>query len=76
MSRALPLLYVNKLAQSRRLAFAEDIPTSASTAPSRRVLARQDSTGAFGLWSASGPEDIWLNAYVSDFLTRARENAL
>ena len=37
------------------------------------VLARQDSTGAFGLWSASASDDTWLNAFVTDFLTRARE---
>ena len=37
-----------------------------------RVLARQDSNGAFGLWSVGG-DDLWLDAYVTDFLTRARE---
>ena len=36
------------------------------------MLARQDSNGAFGLWSVGG-DDIWLDAYVTDFLTRARE---
>ncbi|MGA9560894.1 MAG: alpha-2-macroglobulin family protein, partial [Pseudolabrys sp.] len=37
-----------------------------------RLLARQDSNGSFGLWSVGG-EDPWLDAYVTDFLTRARE---
>jgi uncharacterized protein YfaS (alpha-2-macroglobulin family) len=37
-----------------------------------RLLARQGSDGSFGLWSVGG-EDAWLDAYVTDFLTRARE---
>src|SRR5262249_58199007 len=37
-----------------------------------RLLARQGSNGSFGLWSAGG-DDVWLDAYVTDFLTRARE---
>ena len=37
-----------------------------------RVLSRQDSSGAFGLWSVGG-DDLWLDAFVTDFLTRARE---
>ncbi len=32
----------------------------------------QDSTGGFGLW-APGNADMWLSAYVTDFLTRAKE---
>ena len=35
------------------------------------MLARQGSEGAFGLWSPGG-DDAWLDAYVTDFLTRAR----
>jgi hypothetical protein len=37
-----------------------------------RLLARQGSNGSFGLWSAGG-DDAWLDAYVTDFLTRAKE---
>jgi uncharacterized protein YfaS (alpha-2-macroglobulin family) len=37
-----------------------------------RLLARQGSNGSFGLWLAGG-DDPWLDAYVTDFLTRARE---
>src|SRR6266508_688387 len=37
-----------------------------------RLMARQGSNGSFGLWSAGG-DDLWLDAYVADFLTRARE---
>ena len=37
-----------------------------------RLLARQGADGSFGLWSAGG-DDAWLDAYLTDFLTRARE---
>ena len=37
-----------------------------------RVLTYQSSTGSFGLWSP-GSGDLWLDSYVTDFLTRARE---
>ncbi len=37
------------------------------------VLANQSASGGFGLWGAGGDDDLWLDAYVSDFLTRARE---
>ena len=36
-----------------------------------KVLTRQSANGAFGLWSP-GSGDFWLDAYVSDFLGRAR----
>jgi len=36
------------------------------------VLANQDYSGSFGLWSP-GSTGIWLDAYVADFLTRAQE---
>ena len=37
-------------------------------------MSRQSASGAFGLWSAdSNDDDLWLDAFVTDFLTRARE---
>jgi uncharacterized protein YfaS (alpha-2-macroglobulin family) len=36
------------------------------------VLNYQASAGSFGLWGP-GSGDLWLDAYVTDFLTRARE---
>ena len=37
-------------------------------------MTRQSSNGAFGLWAAdSDDDDLWLDAFVTDFLTRARE---
>ena len=50
VSRAMPLLYVNRLAAEDALA-SDEGPTSASREAIERVLARQDSNGSFGLWS-------------------------
>jgi uncharacterized protein YfaS (alpha-2-macroglobulin family) len=71
-SRALPLLYVNELASENLLALDKSIDERIKEAIAR-VLARQNSEGAFGLWSSSSAADTWLHAYVTDFLTRARE---
>ena len=70
-SRALPLLYVGDLATQAQVA------TSADTDQRIRdtidaLLTRQGGNGSFGLWRAGG-DDIWLDSYVTDFLTRARE---
>jgi uncharacterized protein YfaS (alpha-2-macroglobulin family) len=73
VSRALPLLYVNKLAKSEALGIDPDTDQRIRDAIAR-VLARQDSNGAFGVWSAADADDMWLHAFVTDFLTRAREN--
>jgi alpha-2-macroglobulin len=70
-SRAMPLLYVNELAAGAHLAMDTEIDQRIRDAIDR-LLARQGSNGSFGLWSAGG-EDPWLDAYVTDFLTRARE---
>jgi uncharacterized protein YfaS (alpha-2-macroglobulin family) len=69
-SRAVALLYANELAQEAKLsldgAIDQRIKNGIAT-----LLARQGGNGSFGLWSAGG-EDVWLDAYVTDFLTRAR----
>jgi len=70
-SRALPLLYVNDLAASSQLALDTDADQRIRDSI-ERLLGRQGSNGAFGLWSVGG-DDAWLDAYVTDFLTRARE---
>jgi len=70
-SRALPLLYVNELAAENQLALDASIDARIKAAIDK-LLARQGSNGSFGLWSAGG-DDAWLDAYVTDFLTRARE---
>ena len=70
-SRAMPLLYVNDLAAGAHLAMDTAVDQRIRDAI-ERLLARQGSNGSFGLWSAGG-DDAWLDAYVTDFLTRARE---
>jgi alpha-2-macroglobulin len=70
VSRAIALLYVNELALNAQLAVDGDIDARLAKAI-KTVLARQGPEGAFGLWSAGG-DDAWLDAYVTDFLTRAR----
>jgi hypothetical protein len=70
-SRAVAMLYINELAAQARLALDGDIDQRIKDAI-QRLLARQDSNGSFGLWSVGG-NDPWLDAYVTDFLTRARE---
>ena len=74
VSRAMPLLYLSKLTGAERQAIEGDVPARVERAIAI-LLSRQDSTGGFGLWSAEGGgEDMWLTAFVTDFLTRAREN--
>jgi alpha-2-macroglobulin len=70
-SRAMAMLYVNELATQAQLAPDGEIDQRIRDAIPR-LLARQDSNGSFGLWSVGG-DDPWLDAYVTDFLTRARE---
>src|SRR5438128_9317460 len=67
----MPLLYVNDLAAGAHLAMDTAVARRVQAAIGR-LLARQGSTGSVGLWSAGG-EDAWLDAYVTGFLTRARE---
>lgn len=71
VSRALPLLAVNQLATIEQLALDANADERVRNAI-ERVLARQGGNGSFGLWGVGG-EDLWLDAFVTDFLTRARE---
>jgi uncharacterized protein YfaS (alpha-2-macroglobulin family) len=70
-SRALPLLYVGDFAGAASPAGGADSAERIRGAI-ESLLARQGANGSFGLWSAGG-DDVWLDAYVTDFLTRARE---
>lgn len=68
-STAMPLLYLPKLAA---LSGGRDGTTRRSVAEAiDEMLTRQTSGGAFGLWSPSSG-DLWLSAYATDFLSRAR----
>ena len=69
-SRALPLLYLSSVAKATGLGSGPDVQDRVDDAVAR-VLTRQASNGAFGLWRAESG-DFWLDAYVSDFLSRAR----
>lgn len=71
VSRALPLLAVNKLASLENLALDANADERVAGAI-ERVLARQGANGSFGLWGVGG-DDLWLDAFTADFLTRARE---
>lgn len=70
-SRALPLLYLSELSKQNGLEDDADVKKRVQDAI-YRVLSYQASAGSFGLW---GPDsgDLWLDSYVTDFLTRARE---
>ncbi len=70
-SRALPLLYLSELSKQSGLPEDTDVQKRVQEAI-YRVLSYQSSTGSFGLWGP-GSGDLWLDAYVTDFLTRARE---
>ncbi|UWQ91771.1 alpha-2-macroglobulin family protein [Rhodobacteraceae bacterium M382] len=69
-SKAMPLLYLSSLAQASGLGDGPKVDGRIRDAINR-VLTRQASNGSFGLWRAESG-DFWLDAYVSDFLSRAR----
>ncbi len=73
-SIAMAMLYMKDLAGEAHFSIAGDIDQRLQDAIAR-LLSRQDSNGSFGLWSVGG-NDAWLDAYVTDFLTRARERGL
>lgn len=70
-SVAMPLLYLDELSADAGLVDDPAIRQRVQDAI-HNVLAYQSSSGSFGLWSP-GSGDLWLDAYVTDFLTRARE---
>jgi uncharacterized protein YfaS (alpha-2-macroglobulin family) len=70
-SRALPLLYLNAMAGEFGMTSDPDLHKRIQDAI-YRVLNDQASAGSFGLWGP-GSGDLWLDAYVTDFLTRAHE---
>ena len=70
-SRALPLLYLNQVAASAGITGETEARARVQKAINR-LFEMQNSSGAFGLWGP-GNADLWLTAYVTDFLTRAKE---
>lgn len=69
-SRALPLLYFDEVARVMDLKGAADIQKRIDEAVAA-ILTNQSTEGAFGLWGP-GNGDFWLDAYVTDFLSRAK----
>ena len=70
-SKAMPLVYLEPTVLAAGLGRVEDVRKRVNDAI-RAVLANQSSNGSFGLWQPDSG-DLWLDAYVTDFLTRARE---
>jgi len=69
-SKAMPLLYLSSVAEAMGLASPAQLDMRIEQAIDR-VLTRQATNGAFGLWRAQSG-DFWLDAYVTDFLSRAK----
>jgi len=71
VSRALPLVYANAVAAQLGIAPDKELKERVQKAVDR-VFEMQDGSGAFGVWGPSST-DLWLTGYVTDFLTRAKE---
>jgi len=69
-SKAMPLLYLSSVAQASGLGNGPAVQGRVQDAIAK-VLTRQASNGAFGMWRAESGQ-FWLDAYASDFLSRAR----
>lgn len=71
-SAAMPLLYLSGLESLEGIedAGAADVGKRVQDAIDQ-ILTRQSSNGGFGLWYADSG-DLWLESYVTDFLSRAR----
>jgi alpha-2-macroglobulin len=71
----MPLLYINQIAALEHLSGDGDVDARVKQAIDREMT-RQSANGAFGLWTADvDSDDLWLDAFVADFLTRAREKS-
>lgn len=68
-SAAMPLLYLGGLAEKAGIGAPAALDDKIDEAINR-MLARQTTNGAFGLWRADSG-NFWLDAYVTDFLGRA-----
>ncbi|CUH51642.1 alpha-2-macroglobulin family protein [Shimia marina] len=69
-SQALPLLYFEEVADAVGVVPQDGLDQRVSEAIAL-ILTRQSSNGAFGLWRPESG-DFWLDAYVGDFLSRAK----
>jgi hypothetical protein len=73
-SRALPLLYFNRVAEVWVGQNATEAGLRARVQEAiQRILTLQDASGGFGLWNPDSSVENWLSAYAMDFLVRARQ---
>ena len=70
-SKALPLLYFDEVAAAMNLPGADNIKLRIDQSIVE-LLSNQGSNGAFGLWGPSNGGDMWLDTFVTDFLSRAK----
>lgn len=70
VSVAMPLLYFGEVAAMMGLAAGTELRERIANAVAG-VLENQTGSGAFGLWRPDAG-DLWLDAYVTDFLVRAK----
>jgi len=70
-SRAMPLLYLNEVAQMMQMGTDAELDQRIKDAITT-LLSYQTSSGGFGLWGALSSSDLWLDSYVTDFLLRAK----
>jgi alpha-2-macroglobulin len=71
-SRAMPLLQLGPVAAELDIASVEMVRNRIQRSIDR-LMTVQRADGAFAMWSAQGPAEMWLTAYVVDFLGRARD---
>ena len=69
-SKVLPLLYFDQVAVALDLPQAHNIKARVEDSITE-ILMNQSSNGGFGLWGPSDG-DMWLDAFVTDFLSRAK----
>lgn len=70
ISRAMPLLYLGEVAEAMDLDGTKPVQERLDETITD-VLANQTSGGAFGKWRPESG-DMWLDAFATDFLSRAR----
>lgn len=71
-SKALPLLYFDQVAAAMDLPGSDNMKLRVEQAV-EEVLTNQSSNGSFGLWGpVENGGDMWLDAFVTDFLSRAK----
>jgi len=70
-SRVFPLLYLNEVAAMIGLGTDDAIDERIRDAIAN-LLAKQNSSGGFGLWGPFSSSELWLDAYVTEFLLRAK----